>query len=91
MIKNMAELKKKLINRRQLQEKFGGCSKTSIFRWMRNGVISRSIKIGLKNYWHESEIDAYIDSLNPSRPKGFVKGLMEKDRLRKENEATNNS
>ena len=62
--KNMTELKSnKLINRQELQERLGKCSRTSIYRWEKDGVIPHSIKIGSNNYWRESEIDAYINSL----------------------------
>ena len=62
--KNMIELKSnKLISRQELQERLGKCSRTSIYRWEKDGLIPHSIKIGSNNYWRESEIDTYINSL----------------------------
>ena len=60
----MTEFKtNKLINRQELQERLGKCSRTSIYRWEKDGVIPHSIKIGSNNYWRESEIDTFINSL----------------------------
>ena len=52
----------KLINRKQLEEKRGGRSRTSIYRDIEAGLLPKPIKIGRLNYWVEDEIDASIEA-----------------------------
>ena len=47
-----------MITLKQLSAKLGGRSRASIYNDMAAGRIPAPVKIGARNYWRESDIDA---------------------------------
>jgi len=47
-----------MITLKQLSTKLGGRSRASIYNDMAAGRIPKPLKIGARNYWRESDIDA---------------------------------
>ena len=53
---------KRIIRWPTLKEKLGGTSNVSVWRWERDGIFPKRIKIGPNaTGWIESEIDEWID------------------------------
>lgn len=37
-----------------------GCARSTLWRWSREGVVPRPLKIGSMSRWRQSEIDGFI-------------------------------
>ncbi|SDI11628.1 helix-turn-helix transcriptional regulator [Lutimaribacter saemankumensis] len=48
---------------RDLQEKLGGRSRSSLYRDLELGRLPQPIKFGSRVYWKESDIDAALEAL----------------------------
>ncbi len=46
----------------QLSEKLGGRSRSSLYRDLENGHIPNPIRIGVRLYWVEDEVDAFLET-----------------------------
>ncbi len=53
---------------KQLREKLGGRSRSSIYRDVKCGRLPQPTKVGQNLYWREDEIDDALNSLRESRP-----------------------
>ncbi len=51
------------ITLRQLSEKLGGRSRSSIYRDLENSHIPNPIRVGSRLYWCEEEVDNFLKSL----------------------------
>lgn len=54
----------KYLNLKQLSEKIGGRSRTSIYRDVNAGRLPEPIKLGTTLLWREEEVEALIEGSN---------------------------
>ncbi len=48
---------------KELQDKFGGRGRSTIYRDVENGRLPKPVKLGSRLYWVEADIDAAISEL----------------------------
>jgi len=54
----------------QLQEKFSGRSRTSLWRDVRDGRLPEPIRLGDKPYWRDCDVDAAMERLEAAQMAG---------------------
>lgn len=60
-------MSEKLISFSQLQAKLGNRSRSSIYRDIEEKRIPKPMKLGMKLYWNETQIDELIQKLQEER------------------------
>jgi predicted DNA-binding transcriptional regulator AlpA len=56
---------KAMMNMRSILELFDGVSRKTVYGWMSRNGFPSPFKIGGKNYWKKSEVEAYIRAQRP--------------------------
>lgn len=54
----MAQLSNPLLSSRSVKANFDSISDVTLWRWVRDGKLPKPIKVGKRNFWRKSEIDA---------------------------------
>lgn len=57
----MIPFQRKYLSFSDLQRKLGGRSRSSIYRDVEHGRLPEPIKIGVRSYWVEEEVDTVLD------------------------------
>jgi predicted DNA-binding transcriptional regulator AlpA len=67
--KKKASASPRLLSRKEVLDKVP-VSYVTLWSWMRDGKFPRSHGNGVKTFWHESEVDAWINDLPVTKLKG---------------------
>lgn len=62
--REMTLLSQKRLNKKETAEFFGVADKT-ITKWRDAGVMPRPMRLGLSEYWLESQLEAWVAEQNP--------------------------
>ena len=54
----LTQLNNPLLSSRTVKANFDGISDITIWRWVRDNKLPKPIKIGRRNFWRKSDIDA---------------------------------
>jgi predicted DNA-binding transcriptional regulator AlpA len=61
---------RRLLSFDEVQRRYGGAHRTTLWRWWRSGLVPGPVRIGggRKLFWYEDEIEAAIAKLKERRP-----------------------
>ena len=59
--------RERLLNRRQMRQRVP-VSDMTIWRWEAADLFPRHLTINGRNYWRESELNAWLEARKPDRP-----------------------
>lgn len=54
-----------MVDMKSILELFDGISRKTVYDWMAKNGFPSPFKIGGKNYWKKSEVEAYIQAQRP--------------------------